>query len=265
VVKNERQYPLIIKRSINEVKDMDYLEVIEQRRARRSYLETPVDKEKLDHLSSLIKRYNEEADLSITLVLDGTQAFGSFKKSYGMFKNVRSLIALIGKKQDPNQKEKLGYYGELLVLEATNLGLGTCWVGGTFDRGSKFVDIKQDEELVCVIPIGNIGQEKTFKEKLIHKMSHRKSKSIEELFKSDSPIPQWFMDGMKAVQKAPSAFNLQPVKFEYKNGKVTAFVEDTRFLTDLGIAKAHFSLTAGGSFEFGNHGDFHKPPPSDLN
>lgn len=244
---------------------MNYMEAIEQRRARRSYLDTPVDKKKLDHLSSLIERYNEEADLSITLVLDGSQAFGSFRKSYGMFKNVRSLITLIGKKEDPNLKEKLGYYGELLVLEATKMGLGTCWVGGTFDRGSNFVDVKPDEELVCVIPFGNIVQEKTFKEKLIHKISHRKSKSLEDLITSDSPVPQWFIDGMKAVQKAPSAFNTQPVKFEYKHGEVSALVQDNRFLTELGIAKSHFSLAAGGSFEFGNHGKYHKKLPSDFN
>jgi hypothetical protein len=237
---------------------MNDLEAIEQRRARRSYSGTPVDKYMLDHLSNLIERYNDEADLSITLVLDGSHAFGSFRKSYGMFKNVRSLIALIGKKEDPNLKEKLGYYGELLVLEATKMGLGTCWVGGTFDRGSNFVDVKQDEELVCVIPFGNIVQEKTFKEKLIHKISHRKTKSIEELFTSDSPVPQWFIDGMNAVQKAPSAFHLQPIKFVYKSGEVSAFVEDQRFLTELGIAKSHFSLAAGGSFEFGNHGEFQK-------
>lgn len=240
---------------------MNFLEAIEQRRARRTYLGTPVDKKKLDHLNSLLEKYNKEADLSITLVLDGSQAFGSFKKSYGMFKNVRSLLALAGKKGDPNLKEKLGYYGELLVLEATIMGLGTCWVGGTFDRGSNIVNVKPDEELVCVIPFGNIVQEKTFKEKLIHKISHRKSKSLEELFTSDSHVPQWFLDGMKAVQKAPSAFNMQPVKFAYINGEVSAFVEDARFLTELGIAKCHFSLAAVGSFEFGNHGKYQKKPP----
>lgn len=50
---------------------MNDLEAIEQRRARRSYSGTPVDKNMLDQLSNLIERYNDEADLSITLVLDG--------------------------------------------------------------------------------------------------------------------------------------------------------------------------------------------------
>ncbi|MGB8451762.1 MAG: nitroreductase family protein [Anaerocolumna sp.] len=56
----------------------------------------------------------------------------------------------------------------------------------------------------------------------------------------------------------PAAVNKQPVKFEFKNGEISAFVEDERFLIDLGIAKTHFTLAAGGSFELGNHGKYHK-------
>jgi len=39
------------------------------------------------------------------------------------FKGVRSLLAMSGKKLDVILKEKVGYYGELLVLEATKMNL----------------------------------------------------------------------------------------------------------------------------------------------
>lgn len=58
---------------------------------------------------------------------------------------------------------------------------------------------------------------------------------------------------------------MQPVKFEYKNGEVSDYVEENCFLTELEIAKSHFSLAAGGSFEFGNHGKYHKKSPSNFN
>lgn len=237
---------------------MNNLEAIEQRKSRRSYLDTPVDQIKLNQLHGLIDTYNSEAGLSISLVLDGSRAFNGLSKSYGMFKNVRSLVALKGKKEDSNLKEKLGHYGEMIVLEATKMGLGTCWVGGTFDRKCDIANVKENEELSCVITIGNIAQEQTFRERLVHNIIHRKTKPLDAMYTSDSPVPQWFLDGMKAVQRAPSAMNLQPVKFEYKNGEVSAFVEDNRFLTDLGIAKIHFSLATSGSFELGNHGRHHR-------
>lgn len=236
---------------------MDYLKAIEERISRRTYLDTQVEPTKLKTLNDSINKYNQEVDLSMELVPDGSKAFNSLRKSYGMFKNVRTLLVLKGKKEDTHLKEKLGQYGELLVLEATGLGLGTCWVAGTFDRSSGVLNVGDKEELACVITVGNIAAEQTFKEKLVRGMTHRKTKAAEELYKSDVPAPQWLITGIQAVQKAPSAVNLQPVKFEYKNGVLTAYVDDDRFLTDLGIAKIHFSLAAGGTFELGNHGEYH--------
>ncbi len=71
---------------------MNDLEAIEQRKSRRSYLDTPIDQIKLNQLHGLIDTYNSEAGLSISLVLDGSRAFNGLSKSYGMFKNVRSLL-----------------------------------------------------------------------------------------------------------------------------------------------------------------------------
>ncbi len=237
---------------------MDYLEAINTRVSRRTYLDTPIEPKKLQQLENLIDQYNKAADLSMALVLDGSSAFNGLRKSYGMFKNVRTLIVLKGKKEDPNLKEKTGYYGEMLVLEATKMGLGTCWVGGTFDRDNAIFKAGKNEELTCVITIGNIETDQSFKEKMIRNLTHRKTKPIEAFYEADTAVPQWFLAGIQAVQKAPSAVNLQPVKVDYKKGVVTAFVKEERSLTDLGIAKAHFSLTAGGTFAFGNRGEFTK-------
>ena len=93
-------------------------------------------------------------------------------------------------------------------------------------------------------------------------MTHRKTKTAEELFETDTPVPGWFKSGIAAVQKAPSAVNRQPVTFKYKNDTVTASVKDisiSGMALDLGIAKLHFELGAGGgTWCWGNGAEFHK-------
>jgi len=238
---------------------MTHFEAIDNRRSRRLYLDTPIDSHQVDVLQGFIEKYNKESGLTIRFVEDGSAAFKGFLKSYGLFGGVRSLLVLSGKKTDPNLKEKVGYYGELLVLEAVRMDLSACWVGGTFDRGTNLVKLAEDESLVCVITIGK-AEELSFKEKMIHQMVARKSKSIDQMLISDAKPPEWLFEGIKAVQKAPSAVNHQPVLFEYYNGILSASVDDDGKFNqvDLGIAKSHFELTAGGRFEVGNKGKFKK-------
>ena len=82
------------------------------------------------------------------------------------------------------------------------------------------------------------------------------------MYVSNGTVPDWFITGMNAVQKAPSAINRQPVMFSYKDGTVTATVDDITkegFAFDLGIAKLHFEIGAGGgTWDFGNGAEFNK-------
>jgi len=232
---------------------MNKIEAIDERKSRRLYLTVPIEASLISILQDQIRKFNLESGLSIQFIEDGSKAFSSFRKTYGLFSGVKSLIALVGPKSDPNLKEKAGYYGEMLILEATILGLGTCWVGGTFDTQSDILKLTDQEALICVIPVGYV-EAMSFKEKMVHQMVAGKSKSIEQLLNSDSKLPDLFNDGLKAVQKAPSAANRQPVRFEYGKGVLTALTEDDgKFnLVDLGIVKAHFEVATGCRFELGN-------------
>jgi len=236
--------------------NMTDLEAIEKRYSRRSYLNTRIDNSNLKVLKATIENYNKVSGLSIQLIEEGRETFHGLTKSYGMFSGVQSFFALVGSTEDLNLKEKVGYYGELLVLEATKLGLGTCWVGGSFDRKHCPCTIKEKEALICVIALGNVEEKQSFKEKTIHKMTHRRPKPLEFFYTSDVPAPDWFLAGMKAVYIAPSTANSQPVHFTLKNDIVIAQVKSTNYfqLVDLGIAKAHFELATGRHFELGNHG-----------
>jgi len=239
---------------------MNEIDAINLRQSRRSYQSTAIAPNKCQKLRACIDKYNLESGLSIQLIEQGKEAFQGLNVSYGMFSGVQSFFAMVGKKSDPDLKEKIGYYGELLVLEATKLELGTCWIGATYNRKKCPCVLEKDESLILIITVGNVNLKKTFKENLIYKATHRRTKTIEQLTLTDGPAPEWFMEGMEAVKKAPSAMNLQPVLFQFKEGVVTAKISNTENHQpiDLGIAKAHFELAAGGKFEFGNNAIFQK-------
>lgn len=241
---------------------MTLQEAIDTRISRRKYLTTPIDASIAAELNGIINDCARKTGLNIRLVLNDGSAFNGLRKSYGMFSGVNDYIGLIAPKDDPQTNERLGYYGEAIVLRATLFGLGTCWVGGSFDRKSCPFELKENEMIVCTVAIGNAAEELSFKEKLVRRITHRKTKGIEDMYFSENPVPDWFLNGMAAVQKAPSAVNRQPVKFTYTPEFVTAGVEnysDVGTSVDLGIAKLHFELGAGGGkWEFGNNGKFMK-------
>ncbi|MDF2904926.1 MAG: Nitroreductase family protein [Herbinix sp.] len=240
---------------------MDLMEAIHVRSSRRTYLETPISQEAVVQLKELIETSNRQGNLSMKLIQNETSAFGKLSKSYGMFRGVRNYILLIGK-NETDARERLGYYGERVVLLATQLGLGTCWVGGTFDRSIGDLYVQPGEFFSGVITIGNVERDKSWKERLISKVTHRKTKAISEMIKAEGEVPEWFLEGMRAVQKAPSAVNAQPVTFTYQQGVVSAYVTSEKYgyeKVDLGIAKLHFEIGAGGgSWELKDKGVFHK-------
>ena len=242
----------------------DLLTAIEHRRSRRKYLPTELDASAVKVLETFMSELGEKENLKMRLVLNDGGAFKGVRKSYGMFSGVRHYIALIGDGSDALTLEKLGYYGQWLVLHATALGLGTCWVAGTFDRNACPVEPAEGESVVCAITVGNADEKLSAKEKLLRWGTHRKTKTIEQMYTSDGPVPDWFIDGMRTVQKAPSAVNRQPVTFAYQDEAVTASVPDIAaegVAFDLGIAKLHFELGAGGgAWEFGNGAGFTHTP-----
>ncbi|MFV0517777.1 MAG: nitroreductase family protein [Aminipila sp.] len=231
---------------------MDYKHAILVRHSVRSFLPDKISDDIVEKLQSSIDSYNNISGLNIQLVLNNGDAFKGLSNSYGMFSGVNNYIAMVGKANGVHEKEKVGYYGEKLVLEATEYGLGTCWVAGTFNRDNCACTLGTREDIFCVIPIGYAVSKVSFKDKLIKNIVGGKKKAIEEFFDPTPGIPSWFIEGIKAVQKAPSALNKQPVKFSYSGETVSNKIPSVRaWITsnsrgfeqiDLGIAKLHFEI-----------------------
>lgn len=237
---------------------MNDRQAIDIRASKRTYIIKTIEPSAVKILENLIHKNNKESDLHLQLYTDNEEAFSGLKMSYGMFKNVRNYVALVGKSDDRNLLEKIGYYGEKFILEATKLGLGTCWVGGTFQRKTCKCDVKEDEKLVGIITFGYVPEKLPMKDNIITTLIHRKSKSMDEMLIANGIIPDWLKKGMEAVMKAPSAVNRQPVSFVYQEGILRAgvVVKYGYELIDLGIAKLHFEIGAGpqnGKWEMGNN------------
>lgn len=236
---------------------MTIREAAEKRTSRRKYIEIPIEASKLSAIAALISDINAESGLSVEFIPDASSAFKNMSRSMGWFKGVGAAFAMKGKITDRYLHEKIGYYGEKLVLECVRMGLGTCWVGGSYNKNAVPCTVQKDESLVLVITIGYVEKTKSFIEKMMTG-DDKKSKSLSELLRSDSQPPDWVLKGMEMVLNAPSANNLQPVIFDFKHGLLSAgILHNTGFeLVDMGIAKYHFELAASGKFELGNFGRF---------
>lgn len=214
---------------------MDVLEAIKNRHSVRSYTDMPISGEILSELKKEVDKCNKESGLNIRLITNEPEAFGGFMAHYGKFSGVKNYIALIGKK-DAALDEKAGYYGERLVLKAQQLGLNSCWVALTFSKSKIKHAVNKDEKLVCVISIGYGSTQGT---------AH-KSKTIEELCRTNGEMPEWFKNGMNAAMLAPTAMNQQKFLLTL-NGNTVGAQSTGGFYSkvDLGIVKYHFEIGAG--------------------
>ncbi len=216
---------------------MDILEAIRTRHSVRSYTDKPIEADVIERIKSEIDSCNKESGLNMQLVTDEPNAFDSIMAHYGKFSGVRNYIALIGKKESDLQ-EKIGYYGERIVLLATTLGLQSCWVASTFSKSTtkKNCEIGKDEKLIGAIALGYGTTQGV----------QHKGKAMNELCKVDGEMPEWFKSGMEAAMFAPTAINQQKFMFRLNGNRVTAertggFYSDV----DLGIVKFHFEVGAG--------------------
>jgi len=245
---------------------MELKNSIELRKSRRHYTSDPISEETTEALLTLVKEINRETGLHLQMIFNHGEAFHGLRKSYGLFSGVQNYLVLAGETNLPDLHEKLGYYGEKWVLLATTYGIGTCWVAGSYDKKSVHCHLEPNEEIIAVIPFGNYLEQEPMLARVLRKQIHRNTKGIEELLNVADQPPNWVVKAMKYVVKAPSAANRQPVRFSYSEGLVMASVQSVSNtqLLDLGIAKLHFEIGAGGGvWQWGNNGLFERSPQSE--
>ncbi len=163
---------------------------------------------------------------------------------YGTFSGVTNYLVMAGKKGD-DLDEKVGYYGEQLVLLAQTLGLNTCWAGVSYSKIPGTYVLEDDEKIALYIALG-YGQTQG---------KAHKVKPAKEISNASDLTPKWFNRGVEAALLAPTAVNQQKFYIEFlgfrdysRVPKVTArplFSMVGYSKIDLGIVKYHFELGAG--------------------
>ena len=131
---------------------MTLQEAIEARHSVRAYKNEPLADEVVKVLEEQIAVLNREGKLHMQLILNEPKAFQGTMAKYGKFRNANNYIVMAGKKAD-DLDERIGYYGEHLVLSAQTLGLNTCWVGLSYSKVPGTYELGEGEHhdhLVCL-------------------------------------------------------------------------------------------------------------------
>lgn len=213
---------------------MTLMEAIENRHAVRAYEDREIAQDVVLELKKEINEINMKISSAIQLITNDDEVFKGLMAHYGGFRGVKNYIALVGTKCD-DLEEKMGYYGEQLVLKAQQLGLNTCWVAATYKKKNSKAVIGENQELVCVIALG-YGKTQGIP---------HKSKPMEKLCRAEGGIPEWFRKGMEAAMLAPTGLNKQDFLIILEGNEVRFQALGSKYAKiDLGIVKYHFEIGA---------------------
>ena len=221
---------------------MTIQEAIETRHSVRAYKDLPLSEEIVKVLEDEIVKLNHEGQLHIQLICNEPKAFQGIMAKYGKFRNANNYIVMAGKKAE-DLDERIGYYGEHLVLLAQTLGLNTCWVGLSYSKAPGTYVLEEGEKIACYIAIG-YGETQGVGHKI---------KTVGQVSNASDATPSWFRKGVEAALLAPTAVNQQKYSFEYvgmsnnrhqvRAKRGFSMIGYTKM--DLGIAKYHFEVGAG--------------------
>ena len=153
-----------------------------------------------------------------------------------------------------------GYCLEHLVLNLTEVGYGTCWLGMIPNKGKieRQLGVEDAENIPALISVGKAIPNKAWHQKLRSRQS-KDRKRIDQLFYSTfigSPIRGYqlnkYSEIFEAVQKSPSTMNKQPwrividdnyFRFYMQADYITEHGLNLKYI-DMGIVMCHFEIAA---------------------
>ena len=176
--------------------------------------------------------------------------------SYGLVQNAPHLLAGVLPTESDAARVDLGYVLEQVVLEATRLGLGTCWVTGSYDarNAGDTVGLATGEVAAAVCTLGYPSETRLgrFHSQTIRRFAGGwRRKPLAEIVCSERWGGSWRRESadpalvsmLEHARIAPSATNRQPWRFIVRqDGIVLALVRPKPI--DAGIVMAHVALAA---------------------
>ena len=242
-------------------------EIIKKRQSVRTYIAQPLTPEMKETLRGFVS--NLKGPFGGTVRFELIERDLALKESkaklgtYGVIRGASTYIGAVVKKAD-RDLEDFGYSLEKAILYATSLGLGTCWLGGTFKKSefSKAMKQKDYEILPCITPIGYPSSKKSLIDSAMRFAAGSKNrKSWDELFFStdfshglSESDAEKYSTPLEMLRLAPSASNKQPWRIVKDMSKTHFYLQHTKGYAkmlaydlqrvDMGIAMCHFELTA---------------------
>ncbi|MFZ7101473.1 MAG: nitroreductase family protein [Peptococcaceae bacterium] len=234
-----------------------WYQAIYKRRSRRQFSNKSLSGEHLDNICDFITENNRRfQDVRTQVVMEEPeQVFKGVIGSYGKIRNAPAYLAFIGQADNPYVQEQIGYMGEAVILEATSLGLATCWVGGFFkpEVAASQIALQEREKVFAVTPLGYAPQDYSLREKVFSGLAQ--SGNRKELLSMTTGLeqeqwPLWIQTALALARLAPSAVNRQPWTFTVEKDAVKVSVagsQDTHGISkrlDCGIAMLHLEVGA---------------------
>jgi len=240
------------------------LAAIHQRFSVRSYANRSVEPALLERLLEVAENVDPVSDAPPRIGLingaDAVQRVLTFMiGSYGLVQNAPHLLAGILPDESERARVDLGYVLEHVVLEATRLDLGTCWITGSYDaqRAEDAVTLAPGEVAAAVCALGypteeGLGRLHT---QLIRRLAGgHKRKALTKIVFSERWGEPWSPEGadptlvtaLKHARLAPSAHNGQPWRFIVQPRGLSLAVVGPQFI-DAGIVMSHVTLAAAAA------------------
>ena len=231
---------------------MDIIQAMKERRSVRSYNGQPLSQEMVGRLHKIIDESYTLFGGSVTIRLKKFDIKGDFKPStYGVIKGASDYF-LMGIGEGEESDLTAGFRFEQVVLKAWELGLGTCWIAGTykgsqFDQGEKWPD---GESLKIICPVGYPEKQRFMEKMMRFTIGSNNRKPFSELFFEDdfkkSLDPEnKFSEALEMLRIAPSSTNSQPWRALVRGNKVMFYYKPKYPITviDCGIGICHFYET----------------------
>lgn len=238
---------------------------IKDRYSVRTYDKKPVSDEIKEKIMSYAEKLNNPFGVKIKFkfIEKSTSASGEKLGTYGFIKGADLFIGATVPKVKCAQ-EALGYDFENLILYITSLGLGTCWLGGTFNKSAFAEEMKvnEDELFPIVTPVGYPASRLRLTEKVFRRSLNADNRvDWDDIFSYkdfstplEKEIAGNYIHPLEMLRLAPSAKNKQPWKVVF-DGKAFHFIQlfahtdndgsgQEMHRIDMGIAICHFHLTA---------------------
>lgn len=240
---------------------MDILAAIHQRVSVRSYTDHPVDQALLERLLDFADRAEPltETPPRIALVsgIERVKRVLTFMVgSYGLVQSAPHLLVGILPQESDMARIDMGFVLEQVILEATQLGLGSCWITGTYDaeEAGDAAELEPGEVAAAVCALGHPTEEGygRLHNTIIRRLAggHRR-KALHEIVFSQRWGEPWSPEDadpalatmLEHARLAPSAHNAQPWRFIVAGDRISLTVVKPMFI-DAGIVMSHVTLAA---------------------